>query len=152
MIEVKVSAQTAPELTHLVIGLARQFGVNLPTAQAELVAEVEGEKVVEEVKTEVVKEKKASKKEKVEAPKEEKASAPVEEKTTPPVEETQTTSLTKQNIADACQKVSAAKNLDAAKAVLAQFKNEKGEPCRRISDVLETDYAAFVAKCDEAIK
>lgn len=152
MIEVKVSAQTAPELTHLVISLARQFGVNLPTAQAELVAEVEGNQVASEVtekaevKEEKQKEKKAPKKEKVEAPKEEKA------ETTNVSGAIAGASFTKQNIADACQKVSAAKNLDAAKAILAQFKNEKGEACRRISDVLEADYGAFVAKCEEAIK
>lgn len=146
-VNLNITANSANELVDQITSLARHFGVSLPTAQAAIVAEVEGEKAVTEVKKEAPKaeapkteEKKTSKK------KEEKKEAPKAE--TP---KTEAATFTKQDIANACQKVSSEKNLDAAKAILAQFKNEKGEACRRISDVLEADYGAFVAKCEEVL-
>lgn len=148
MIEVKVMAPNATELAVLVKSLAAQFGVSLSNAEAEMV--VEAEPVLEtqiELPVEEKPKKAAKKKEeKVEAKEEIKEEAPKAK-----TQEETKTALTKQDIADACQKVSSTKNLEAAKAILAQFKSEKGEACRRISDVLEADYAAFIAKCNQVL-
>jgi hypothetical protein len=138
MIELKLNAPTAPELASLVKSLAAQFGVNLSTAQAEIVAEVEHTELVAEKAEKPKEEKKAAKTKKTETVKEETAKE-------------ETKSATKEDIAAACQKVSETKNLDAAKAILAQFMSDKGEACRRISDVQVSDYGVFIAKCEEAI-
>lgn len=71
-------------------------------------------------------------------------------KETPKEEKKETKTYTKQDVADACQSVSTAKNLDAARAVLAQFTDAEGEPCRRISDLKTEEYGAFVAACEKA--
>lgn len=157
MIEVKVSAPNAIDLAVLVKSLAAQFGVSLSNAEAEMVVEAEPtlepqiELPVEEKpkkgKPQGGKSANAStSKESTSAGKEEKIEAPIDTSGAQPP------TYTKQDIADACQKVSTKKNLDAAKAILAMFKNDKGEACRRISDVQEADYAAFVKKCEEAVK
>jgi len=132
-LELKINAATSGELSSLVISLAQQFGVKLSNTEAQTIVEAEVETVKDEVKKPVAK-KETKKKEEVVA-------EVVEE-----VVAESAAVYTKQDIADACQKVSTAKNLDAAKAILAKFN------ARRISDVAESDYAAFVAECEKAVK
>jgi len=145
MIEVKVSAQTAPELADLVRSLAQQFGVSLSKVEADTVVEAETQEVSKEVKEEKIK-KESKKEEKKETKKETKKEEKKETVEAP------ASDYTKEDIATACQKVSSKINLDAAKDILSKFDSEKGEPCRRISDVLVSDYAGFIVKCDEALK
>lgn len=140
--ELKVNATTACELTALVNSLAAQFGVSLSPAQAEVIAEVEAEEIKEEVKEEAPKQKRTRK-------------AKTEVVETVEVEEAptaETKEYTKQDIADACQKVSQTKNLDTAKKILAQFKSAEGTPCRRISDVKVEDYEYFIAACEKEVE
>lgn len=99
-----------------------------PKAEAEVIAETPKEE----------KKAKAAKKEKV---------VGTEIVETPKAE---TAALTKQDIADACQKVSGSKGLDAAKKILASFKTADDKPCRRISDIQEADYPKFIADCEKA--
>lgn len=146
--ELKVSATTACELTALVNSLAAQFGVSLSPAQAEVIAEVEAEEIKEEVKEEAPKQKRTrkAKAEVVEA-----AAETVEEITQDEPKKGGALNYTKQDIADACQKVSQTKNLDTAKSILAKFTAADGSACRRISDVKVEDYAAFIAECELAV-
>lgn len=80
----------------------------------------------------------------------EEVESPYKEKPKEEKKEASAKTYTKQDVADACQSVSTAKNLDAARAVLAQFTDAEGEPCRRISDLKTEEYGAFVAACEKA--
>ncbi len=116
---------------------------------------IQKEEIVVAPIVETPKEKKAPKAK--ETKKEEVVEAPVE--TPKPIVEAKETkqtpkedpTFTKDDIADACQKVSQTINLDAAKAVLAKFTSDKGEACRRISDVKKVDYAAFIVACSNEL-
>ncbi len=151
MFELKVSSVTAGELAHLVNSLAGQFGVTIPKEPCSPPKEVE---TVEAEKIETPKEEKKTKAKKGESVKADHEAVAttiqeVGEDPKSPPEDAPT--LTKQDIADACQKVSQTKSLDAAKAILAKFNNEKGEACRRISDIKVFDYASFIAECEKAV-
>jgi len=159
-LSMNVNAKTFSELKEKVIKtfafletseIGNEFSISIgahtvqdsgPIGQIRADYEAKAASILEEAKTEKVeapKEKKAKKeKAPVEVPSEVTAAVNFEEKT-----------LTKEDIQDACQKVSETKGIDAAKAVLAAFKSGDGKPCRRISDVQVSDYAAFIEKCAE---
>lgn len=75
---------------------------------------------------------------------------PVQTETVPT--STASTGLTKEDIAEATQKVSAAKNLEVARGILAQFSKEDGTSCARISDVQMKDYENYIATCNATIE
>lgn len=131
--EIKINGNSIDELAAKIEALFALFNRN--PAQAELPLEVNAGpvQVITEKKAAV---KKTTKKD-VEA--EVKVEAPVTEKV-----------FTIDDVKEAAQKLTAAKNIDAARNVLAQFKNASGEACRRISDVQESDFGMFVKVCDEA--
>lgn len=145
--ELKVNASHASELTMLVTSLASQFGVNVRSAvqesglQSERMENEDRNARAEKVEAEKVEEKKPAK---------EKAKSTKEKTVVETTAETKSEkALTKEDIQDACQKVSETKNLDAAKAILSSFTSAEGKPCKRISDVQESDYTAFIKKCAE---
>ena len=128
-----IEASTIEELISKVMDIANKFNVDLSeNTKTPVTAEVV--QAVEAVVVEEKKEKKAPKKEKVV---EVAVEAVVE---TPKVEVT----YVKKDIADACQAVSEAKGLEAAREVLTSF------GAKRISDVKESDYAAFISACNKA--
>lgn len=135
-----VNSGTAEELSRMVRSLAKQFGVDLSKAEAQVIVEAEPE-VKEEVKEEKTK-KTTTKKQ---------ATEKATEKEETPTEEAKT-SLTKEMVSSAAQALSAAKNLDAVKKIIAQFKKTDGEACRKISEIQEADYAEFIAACEKAGK
>jgi hypothetical protein len=142
--EIKITANTVNELGAKLNELAKLFNVDFSQMALPIAAnyaEVEAKAVAVEVVKEEKKEKKPKKVAKFEEMTGEVAviEAPAVEKV-----------FTKQDVADACQKLSQAKNIEAARNVLSQFKNAAGEACRRISDVQEADYGMFVKACDEA--
>lgn len=135
-----ITGSTVEELKEKLLKVAQEFGALLPYKRE---YETKVEAILEEAKAEKVE----VEAEKVEAPKEKKAK---KEKATQEVVETtisQEKVLTKEDIQEACQKLSAAKDIDAAKKVLSSFKTADGKDCRRISDVQEADYASFIQKC-----
>jgi hypothetical protein len=139
-----INATTVEELMEKVLSLANKFGVDLSesTKTPVTVAVVEAAKTIE-VETEVE-----------EAPKKERKKTAKKEEVIVEVVKTEKfetvtkakSDLTKQDIADACQKVSEAHGLEKARSILAQF-----EGARRISDIKESDYASFIAACNEAL-
>lgn len=147
--ELKITASNGEDLKNKVISLAKQFGVDLTTVQAEIIVEAEKIETPKEEKVKKGNAKAQTKSAVVEA-------ASIVETAQVVSDTNQTTSekpatLSKQNIADACQKVSGAKGLAAAKEILGTFKNAEGVACRRISDIQEADYAKFISDCEKAL-
>lgn len=119
-----VNSTNADELSQKVLSLAKQFGVDLSKASP-----LEGElKDWQDKATE----KSSPKKEAV------KEVAPVEE-----APAAKPSSKTLDDVKAACQKLTKVKNLDAVKAILAQFNAKK------VSEINEADYGAFVAACEK---
>lgn len=129
-----IDAGTIEELMEKVCAIANKFNVDLSqSTKTPVTAEVvEAAKTIEVEVEEAPKKEKKSKKEK---------ETVVVESTV--VEETKT--YVKQDIADACQLVSEAHGLEKAREVLSKFS------AKRISEVKESDYGAFIAACKEAI-
>lgn len=143
-----ITASTVEELMEKVCALANRFGVDLSenTKTPVTTEVVEAAKTIE-VEAEVVEEPKKKKQGK----KEKETTVVVEENTefatfTKQEEVVETAkTYTKQDIADACQKVSEAKGLEFARKILAKF------DAKRISEVKTEDYGAFIAECESSI-
>lgn len=128
-----INANTIEELMEKVCAIANKFNVDLSeNTKTPVTAEV-----VEAAKTMEVEEK----------PKRSKKAATTTTITNAvmvePVEEVkETKTYTKQDVTDACQKVSEVKGLPVARELLATF------GAKRISEVKEEDYAKFVEACE----
>lgn len=124
-----IDATTVEELMAKVCEIANKFGVDLSENTRTPVTQ----EVVEAAKTVEVEVEEAPKKEKKQKAKKEEVVA--ETVAADPT-------FTKQDIANACQKVSEAKGLEIAREILATF------GAKRISEVKEVDYAKFVEACE----
>jgi hypothetical protein len=130
-----IDASTVEELMEKVCALANKFGVDLSESTKTPVTK----EVVEAAKTIAVEP------EVEEAPKKEKKAKKEKEVVveTSTVEEVKT--YTKQDITNACQELSEAKGLDKAREVLGKF------GAKRISEIKEEDYGAFINACKAEI-
>ena len=59
---------------------------------------------------------------------------------------------TKDDVSTALQSLTAAKDIETAKKVLARFKNKDEAPCARMSDLLAKDYEDFISTCEAEAK
>lgn len=130
--ELVIKANTIEELMEKVCAIANKFGVDLSqNSKTPVTTEVvEAAKTVE-VEVEEAPKKKRAKKEEV------KEEVVVEAKV-----EAAKASYTKQDIANACQKVSEKKGLEFAREILATF------GAKRISEVKEEEYGKFIEACE----
>lgn len=135
-----ISASTVEELMEKVCAIANKFNVDLSQNTKTPVTKeiVEAAKTIE-VEAEV-EEKPAPKAKK--AKKETVVEAPVE---LVAHETKEFVTYTKQDIANACQKVSEKHGLEVAREILATF------GAKRISEVKEEEYAAFVKACEGSL-
>jgi outer membrane biosynthesis protein TonB len=170
-----INANTARELAEKINELAALLGVDrnqlplpispniaegraMPTGATVTLVESPKEDIKEEPKEEKPKRTRRTKEE-IEAEKaaqsvkEEPKTVSTETQTSAPTEATASTpaALTKQDIANACQSVTTAIDLDSARSIVASFKDANGEDCRRISDIKESDYKAFIEACNAKI-
>lgn len=130
-----IDAGTIEELMEKVCAIANKFGVDLSEATKTPVTQ----EVVEAAKTIAIEP------EVEEAPKKEKKAKKEKE----PVVEAEVVvekTFTKQDIADACQKVSEKFGLEKARELLGKYS------AKRISEVKESDYAAFIVTCSSTLE
>ncbi len=71
---------------------------------------------------------------------------------TPAEASTSTSGLTKDDVSAAVQRISAAKDLETARAVINKFKKADGTPATRISEIQEKDYEDFVNTANATIE
>lgn len=132
-----IEANTIEELMEKVCKIADKFNVDLSENTKTPVTK-EVVKAAEEVTVEVVKEKKTKKGEKL-------AEAVVAEIEQKAIEAEVSKAFTKQDITDACQEVSEKHGLPKAREILEKF------GAKRISEVKEADFGAFIEACKAAL-
>lgn len=142
-----IEANTIEELMDKVCSIANKFNVDL-SENTKTIITPEIAKAVESVEAEPVKEekpKKASKKT-IASTADVSSEAQVVAQA---VEEIKT--ITKDDVTAAVTKVSENKGLEKAREILGKFNSAKGEPVKRMSELLESDYAAIIAKCKQEL-
>lgn len=154
MITLNITALTAEELMNQIKDLHRQCAIS---GQSEMTllskaGHYDGPPIVDDSKTDVKEEPKAEKTKRKSAPKETAPAASTEVAAPAPTEVVNTGGITKEDIAEATQRVSAAKNLEVARSIVTQFKKADGSACSRLSDIQVSDYENYVATCNATIE
>lgn len=164
--ELKVNAYTAGELSHLVDSLAKQLVGKVQEHNEKHPAGLTSEAAInvqEEIKQEEAKDPKPEEtKEPAKRGRKAKTEVVERELTTEEVKTLQkegeditsgTTDepITKEQIAQALQRVSEKVNFQKAKEILTSYLKEDGSPCKKVSDVLPKDYEAFMNSCRNSV-
>lgn len=146
-----INAATAEELVSQIKGLqAALVGQVLVMNESGTVEKRESAPTIEKPKaTRTAKAKENVAETKVEAPKAEETQTDAAQTT---IESAVQGTKTKEDVATALQTLTAAKDIETAKRVLAQFKNKDGNPSARMSDLLEKDYEDFISTCEAESK
>jgi hypothetical protein len=139
--EIRINGTTVEEIAAKLLALTNIFNRDVAQVEMPIVSDY-GAIEAKAIAVEKIKEK---------APK--KAKKDVEVVETPIVTESPVVNAeiyTHVDATTAAQKLTAAKDIQAARTVLSQFKNDKGEICKRINEIQHCEIGMFVKACDEA--